>query len=132
MRRIHKLLFLLSISLVFVLASCNKDKPMVGQYMVTFRSTSPLPETRSIFVDITSVNRTKVTINGFELRKSGRVIDGEFESDEVPNSVFKIDGSWNKTAFRQEYSIIGRFTEQYTIGGNEYESSGTFEMTSVE
>ncbi len=117
---------------VFVLVSCNKDRPMVGKYLITFRYTSPLPDTKELEVEITGVARNQVSINGFELRKSGRQIDGEFESNESPVSRYKIDGNWSKTAFQEQYSIIGRFTEKYTLGGNEYQASGTFEMTNIQ
>lgn len=112
--------------------SCNKDKPAVGNYQATFYNTSPSEFIQTSTVEITSVTKHHIVINGYEITKSGKTIEGELPIIGIPNSVFQIKGTWSKKAFSQKYTISGTFIEEYWQGGNPYEGSGTFEIVSME
>src|SRR5690554_6751240 len=117
------------IGIIIFATSCNKEKPIVGEYYGTFTYSSGIVKTTEI--EITESTKNKIVINGSELEKDGKKIEGKIENVSFySQSGVYINGEWSHKLFSKNYKIEGTFTEDYYQGGNSYQSSGTFKITS--
>ena len=123
------ILFIISIFLIVFGLGCSKEKPSIGNYYGTFTYSTPQGVVKTAEIEITESSKNKIIINGSELTKDGKKIEGKIEN--ISFSQFGVDiyGEWSKL-FSKEYLIKGTFTENYYQGGNQYQNSGTFEIKS--
>ena len=124
------ILFMISIFLIVFGLGCSKEKPSIGNYYGTFTYNSPQGVVKTAEIEITESSKNKIIINGSELTKDGKKIEGKIENISFSQFGVDIDGEWSHKLFRKEYTIKGAFTETYYQGGNTYENSGTFVIKS--
>lgn len=127
--KIH-ILFIISIFLIVFGIGCSKEKPSIGNYYGTFTYNTPQGAVKTAEIEITESSKNKIIINGSELTKDGKKIEGKIKNISFSQFGVDIDGEWSHKLFSKEYLIKGTFTENYYQGGNQYQNSGTFEIKS--
>lgn len=125
--------YTIKFSLVFLILllniSCKKNKPIPGEYFGIFSYSQGLVKTANI--EISNPTKTSITINGSVISKDGKKIEGKISDLSFSQFGIDIKGEWSRTkVLGNTYKITGSFTETYYQGGNEYKSSGTFEIKS--
>lgn len=124
------ILFITSICIIIFATSCSKEKPSVGDYYGTFTYSTPSGIVKTAEIEITESSKNKIVINGSELDKDGKNIEGKIENISFSQFGVDINGEWSHKLFSKNYKIEGTFTEDYYQGGNSYQNSGTFEIKS--
>lgn len=124
------ILIITSICIIISATSCNKEKPDVGDYYGTFTYSNPPDIVKTAEIEITESSKNKIVINGSELDKDGKHIEGKIENISFSQFGVSIDGEWSHKLFSKNYKIEGTFTEDYYQGGNTYQNTGTFEIKS--
>ncbi|NEN25705.1 hypothetical protein G3O08_19635 [Cryomorpha ignava] len=124
------ILFITSIFIIIFATSCNKEKPSNGDYYGTFTYNNPSGIIKTAEIEITESSKNKIVINGSELEKDGKKIEGKIENISFSQFGVDINGEWSHKLFSKNYKIEGTFTEDYYQGGNAYQNSGTFKITS--
>jgi hypothetical protein len=114
---------------IILITSCSKQKPIIGNYYGIFNYDMPQGFSRGAAISITESLKNKIVINGSELLKDGRNIEGVVGYIPNMSSVY-IKGEWTHKLFNKNYVIKGTFTETYYQGGIQYQNSGTFEIKS--
>lgn len=125
----HILLSIL-ISLLFLIESCSKEKPRIGDYYGIFNYDVPSGVVNTAEIEITESTDDKIVINGSTLKKDGKKIEGKIINLSFSQFGIDIKGEWSHKLFSKDYTIKGTFTEDYYQGGNQYQNSGTFEIKS--
>lgn len=115
--------------ILFLFLGCSKEKPRVGNYYGVFTYTNPEGLVKGAEMEITESTKNKVIINGYQLTKDGKKIEGTLNHSSSSFGV-TINGEWSHRIFSKDYKINGTFTENYYQGGGQYQSSGTFEIKS--
>jgi hypothetical protein len=118
------------IGLVIFTSSCTKEKPTTGNYYATFNYNVPQGITKSADIEITESSKNNIAINGSVLNKNGKKIEGTITNLTFSPFGVHINGEWSHKVFSKNYLIKGTFTETYSQGANQYQSSGTFEIKS--
>lgn len=123
------ILFSIVLSILFINGSCNKNKIIAGEYIGIFTYSSPQGLVKTASFEVSSPTNKTIKINGFEIKKDGKIIEGKIGCLGNMTDVF-ISGELTHRFLSKENKIIGNFTETYHQGGNEYQNSGTFEIKS--
>ena len=110
--------------------SCTKEKPITGHYYGTFNYDVPQGIIKTAEIEITESSKDKIVINGSELNKDSKKIEGNIANLSFSQFGVYIKGEWSHKLFSKNYLIKGTFTETYYQGGNQYQNSGTFEIKS--
>ena len=109
---------------------CEKNRPISSEYFAVFTYSIPQGLIKTAFVNISNPTESSITINGFNVKKDGKNIEGIIGSVGNLSDVF-ISGKWSHKLFSKEYKIIGNFIETYYQGGIEFQNTGTFEIKSI-
>lgn len=120
------ILFISSLFLIAIGIGCSKEKPSIGNYYGTFTYSTPQGLVKTAEIEITESSKNKIIINGSELTKDGKKIEGKIENISISQFGINIDGEWSHKFISKEYLIKGNFTEDYYQGGSQYQNSGTF------
>lgn len=110
--------------------SCKKDKPLAGRYYGILNYDAPQGVVRTAEIEITESNKDVIIINGSELNKDGKKIEGHIANLSFSSHGIWIVGEWSHKLCSKTYLINGTFTEYYSQGGNDYQNTGTFEIKS--
>jgi hypothetical protein len=129
LRRVKYIFFSMVLSILIFNGSCNKNRTIAGEYIGIFTYSSPQGLVKTASFEVSNPTKKTITINGFEIKKDGKIIEGKIGSLGNMTDVF-ISGEWSHRVFSKENKIIGNFTETYHQGGNEYQNSGIFEIKS--
>ncbi len=124
------ILFVCSICLIFFGIGCSKEKPSIGNYYGIFTYSTPQGVIKTAEIVITESSKNKIIINGSELTKDGKKIEGKIENISFSQFGIDLNGEWSHKLFSKNYLIKGTFTETYYQGGNQYQNEGTFEIKS--
>ena len=122
--------FSIAILIFFFTISCQKNKPVAGEYVGVFTYTAPQGFVKTAYIEISNPTKNSININGSVLEKDGKKIEGKISDLSFSQFGVTINGEWSHKLFSKAYKITGSFTETYYQGGNEYENSGTFEIKS--
>lgn len=124
------IIFISIICLIVLNTACSKEKPSIGKYFGIFTYNAPQGLVKTAEIEITESSKSKIAINGSELSKDGKKIEGKIENISSSQFGVEINGEWSNKLFSKKYLIKGNFTEVYYQGGNQYQNEGTFEIKS--